>query len=155
MDIGIRRKKVLVISSFEESIKRQWKRKEEISRWESGKLPYFELKTYQMIQTQCGNKCGFSSWFDAFDKINEDIMGIDFDVAIVGAGAYGLPLSANIKRAGKSVIELCGLTPFMFGIVGQRHIDQGMLAEFGTEAWIRPVEEKPEWYKNIEGGCYW
>ena len=42
------------------------------------------------------------SWFDALDKMYKDIRELDFDVAIVGCGAYGLPLAAKIKSLGKA-----------------------------------------------------
>lgn len=42
------------------------------------------------------------------DKIKQ----IDFDVCIIGCGAYGLPLAAFVKRMGKQAIHLAGGTNY-------------------------------------------
>ena len=152
---GLSKKKVLVISSFSRSIEYQYARKDKLCKYPEWELPDFELKTFQMIETQFGNKRGYKNWFEAYDDIKEQILTIDFDVAIIGAGAYGFPLSAELRRQKKSVIELCSYTTMMFGIVGQRHIDFGFKEQYGTGEWIRPLETPPEYYKKIEGGCYW
>ena len=47
-------------------------------------------------------------------------MKIDFDVAIIGCGAYGFPLAAKLKQAGKQAIHLAGATQLLFGIKGKR-----------------------------------
>jgi len=148
-------RKVLLVSPFADSIKEQYLIKEKLSRWERSILPDFDLVTYKMILTMCGDKKEFNSWFEALKKIKEDILSIDFDVAIVGAGAYGLPLCMEIQKAGKQAIELCSFTPLLFGIIGKRHIDQGWFDDFGTPYWIRPKDEKPLYYLKIEDGAYW
>ena len=43
-----------------------------------------------------------------------------FDVAIIGCGAYGMPLAAMLKQAGKQAIHLGGATQLLFGIKGKR-----------------------------------
>ena len=148
-------KRVLVVTSFPESVKRQYARKSQISRWQISELPDFELLTYPMINTMMGNKMGFDSWFDAYEFIKIGVLSLDFDIAIVGAGEYGAPLCVDIKRAGKQAIELCSYTPLIFGVMGRRHQEHGVQEKFGTKAWIHPIEEKPAYYKEIENGCYW
>jgi len=152
---GLADKKVLVVSSFSESIKYQYERRDELAKYPGALLPKFELKTYQMLQTQCNQRCGFNSWFDAYSKVESDVLAIDFDVAIVGAGAYALPLCAAIKRSGRSAIEACSHTPTLFGVVCKRYVEDGTLARCGTKSWIRPMEDPPEYAKEIEDGCYW
>lgn len=152
---GLSEKKVLVVSSFSHSIEHQYSRKNRICKYPEWELPDFELKTFQMIETQFGNNRGYKNWFIAYNDVKERILNMDFDVAIIGAGAYGFPLSAALKKQGKMVIELCSYTTMMFGVVGQRHIDFGFKEQYGTDEWIRPMETPPEYYKKIEGGCYW
>ena len=148
-------KRVLVVTEFSDSIRFQYSRKEKIARWKISELPEFELITYQMINTMCGNSHGFNDFFEAYKKVRDDILKIDFDIVLIGAGAYGCNLSADIKRSGRGAIQLCSYTPLIFGVIGQRYIEQGVLDEFGTKDWIRPIEKKPDYYKEIEGGCYW
>ena len=86
-------------------------------------------------------------------------MKIDFDVAIVGCGAYGMPLCAKLKQAGKQAIQLAGATQILFGIRGRRwdevpHFQY--IRDFYNEAWAYPGDqEKPKGYKTVEDGCYW
>ncbi|WP_274095727.1 hypothetical protein [Riemerella anatipestifer] len=41
------------------------------------------------------------TWFDALEDMKNKIDLVDFDVAIIGCGAYGLPLASYIKNKGK------------------------------------------------------
>ena len=50
----------------------------------------------------------------------EKCIRLEFDVSIVGCGAYGFPLANEIKKKGKVAIHLTGATQLMFGIVGKR-----------------------------------
>ena len=152
---ALKGKKVLVINSFTDSIEYQYKRKELLAKSKDYVLPDFELLTYKTYVTQVGERPGeFKNFFQVLDKMLNDINKINFDVALIGAGAYGFPLSVEIKKMGKIALETCSRTPLFFGVYGERDVKQG-IEEYMTEAWIRPMEEPPKKYKDIEGGCYW
>ncbi len=155
--IALASKKVLVVTSVPDSVEYQYRRKDVISPYKISVLPEFTLITYRMIQTCQQDKKNFGTWFDALAHVEKDILSIDFDIAIVGAGFYGVPLCNAIKKAGKIAIEMCGLTPFIFGIAGKRFVQdqKGFYGKYMTDAWIRPFDEKPSWYAQVEGGCYW
>lgn len=57
----------------------------------------------------------FSDWFEALEHMYSEAMKEDFDVAIIGCGAYGFPLAAKIKKAGKIGIHLGGAAQLLFG----------------------------------------
>lgn len=152
---ALKGKKVLVVHPFEESIKRQFQNKEKLFE-NPDVLPEFELITYKAIQTNAGATCEYSSWFDALDSMYNDIKMLDFDVAIVGCGAYGLPLAAKIKKLNKQVIHLAGATQIMFGIRGSRWDVRPEMQKYFNEHWIRPSEsERPKDAQSVEGACYW
>lgn len=155
---ALKRKKVLVIHPFEESIKSQYKKRELIYP-NSEILPEFELKTLKAVQTICGEKDErFETWFDALEYMFQEAMKIDFDVAIIGCGAYGFPLAAKLKKAGKQAIHLGGATQLLFGIKGYRWENNypSKIATFFNDAWINPSpEETPKNAKTVEKGCYW
>jgi hypothetical protein len=110
---------------------------------------------YKTYVTQVGERPGgFKNSFEVLEKMLNDIKKIDFDVALIGAGAYGFPIAVEIKRMGKIAIETCGRTPLFFGIYGERDVKYG-IKENMTEAWIRPLENPPEKFKKVENGCYW
>lgn len=103
---ALERKKVLVVHPFEESIQHQYAIHEKIFK-NQDILPDFELITYKAIQTNAGGICDFNTWFEALDTMFEDIKKIDFDIAIIGCGAYGLPLAAKIKSLDKASYSSC------------------------------------------------
>ena len=81
-----------------------------------------------------------------------------FDVAIIGCGAYGLPLAATIKKMGKVAIHLGGATQLLFGISGARWRNNPAfhLQPLITDAWASPLEEeRPVGWEKIEEGGYW
>src|SRR5690606_9425105 len=92
-------KKVLVIHPFESDIQKQYNQRKNLYL-NPDILPEFELKTIKAIQTIAGQKSEFETWFDALDSMKKQVNQTDFDVAVIGAGAYGLPLAAHIKDLG-------------------------------------------------------
>jgi ketopantoate reductase len=86
--------------------------------------------------------------------MENEISKIDFDIAIIGCGAYGLPLAAHVKRMGKKVVHMGGATQLLFGIKGKRWEDSNF--KFINKYWVRPLEEeKPKDHKKVEDSCYW
>jgi hypothetical protein len=148
-------KKVLVIHPFQKSIQNQYSRRRRLFQ-NPAVLPEFELLTLKAVQSIAGNPVAFNSWFDALDWMCAQIAMIDFDVAIIGAGAYGLPLAAFIKRSGKKAIHLGGPTQILFGIRGHRWDQWPFFQQLYNEYWVRPLpEEVPDHYQMVEAGCYW
>lgn len=152
-------KKVLVIHPFKETIEKQYKRRKEIFPG-TNILPEFELKTLKAVQTVAGEKDErFVTWFDALEWMYQEAMKIDFDVAIIGCGAYGFPLAAKLKQAGKQAIHLAGATQLLFGIKGKRWEENAAfdyVQKFFNDAWVYPSDEdKPKEASKVENGCYW
>jgi hypothetical protein len=149
-------KNVLVIHPFAKSIELQYKKHGLLFK-DQNVLPDFNLTTIKAVQSIAGNKPeGFSSWFSALDYMKEKITSANFDFAIIGCGAYGLPLAAHVKRLGKKSIHLGGQTQVMFGIRGRRWEDRDFFLNMFNEYWVRPLpEEIPGKYNFVEDGCYW
>ena len=136
------------------TIKRQYSRKELLFQ-SKNILPDMDMLFYDAPQTQLGNKSGYKNWFEAYEKIVTDIRKIDFDIAIIAAGAYGYPLAAEIKAMGKQSIELCsGIYP-IFGIKVKTQLIIRKISQMYNSYWIFPIEAPPKNYMNIEKGAYW
>lgn len=151
-------KKVLVVHPFVESISYQYHNNRERLFVNPEVLPEFEsLVCIKAVQTQAGEKCQFRDWFEALDYMKKQIDECDYDVAIIGCGAYGMSLAAHVKRQGKVAIHLAGWTQMLFGVYGERWVSQqSKYSSVINQYWIRP--NKSENVKNgdkIEGGCYW
>lgn len=153
---ALKNKKVLVVHPFHESIKKQYTKREYL--FDNDLLPEFELKTLEAVQSVAGIKTRYKNWFEALDSMKARIDQIDFDFCIIGAGAYGFPLAAHVKRMGKKSIHLGGVTQLLFGIKGKRWETYFVYPYINlfNEYWIRPGEnEKPQNANTVEGGCYW
>ena len=149
-------KNVVLIHPFAKSIIAQYSKRELLFPGKNV-LPKFNLRVVKAVQTIAGNKDPrFNNWFEAIDYMYNEAMSKDFDVAIIGCGAYGYPLAAKIKAAGKIAIHMGGATQILFGIKGARWEQMDFFVKMFNENWIRPLpEETPEGNKKVEEGCYW
>ncbi len=148
-------KKVLVIHPFDKSIQHQ--HKNHALLFQNKKIyPTFELKTIRAVQSIANNSTPFKTWFDALDYMKSEIAKTDFDIAIIGAGAYGLPLAAYVKQIGKQAIHIGGATQLLFGIKGARWENYPEIYKLYNEHWNRPLlSEKPEGFNLLENGTFW
>lgn len=152
-------KKVLVVHPFTETIEKQYLKRELIHS-NPDSLPLFELKTLKSVQSIAG-ECSenFKNWFSALEYMEEEIDKIDYDICIIGCGAYGFPLAAHVKRSGKKAIHIGGATQLLFGIKGKRweNYSGGYdYTKFMNDFWVRPsIQETPKKAASVEGGCYW
>lgn len=154
---ALKGKKVLVIHPFSESIKIQYKKRELLFD-NPDILPEFHLKTITAVQSIANNTVPYKDWFEALESMKTKIKQTDFDISIIGCGAYGLPLGAYVKRIGKKAILLAGGTQLLFGIKGKRweRYPDSCYRDMFNKQWIYPSkEEKPKDAQKIEDGCYW
>ncbi len=152
-------RKVLIVHPFDQTIQSQYQKSRIKSIHHDARLlPDFDLKVYRTVQSIGGNKPPeFETWFDALDKMCTDISKIDFDIAIIGAGAYGMSLAAFIKRnLRKKAFHLGGATQLLFGIKGRRYDQRPIYSEsLYTEDWVYATE-RPDNYRAVEDkGPYW
>ena len=152
---ALKNKRILVIHPFEESIRHQYEKRAFLFNLPDI-LPEFELKTIKAVQSIAGNKPDFDDWFAALESMKEQINQADFDIALIGCGAYGFPLAAHVKRNGKKAVLMGGALQILFGIKGKRWESHPYVSKLINEHWIRPLDiEKPENSIKIDGGSYW
>ncbi|MEB3189384.1 MAG: hypothetical protein VKL42_03460, partial [Snowella sp.] len=96
------------------------------------------------------------NWQEVYDDVASVLQTGEYDVALFGCGGLGLPLAALAKRLGKIGIHLGGHLQLIFGIFGNRHLEQWWHQRCINTAWIRPLShEVPESAKRVENSCYW
>lgn len=146
-------KKVLVVHPFEKSIINNYKNKNKIFN-NPKTLPEFELKTIKAEQNLSNTE---SNYFETIKRTQEKISNIEFDIAIIGCGAQGLPLASFIKKElKKTSIHMAGATQILFGIIGKRWEKYPQTRSIVNEYWTRPLpEETPKNFELVENGCYW
>ena len=151
--LALENKKVLVIHPFSKTIESQYQENRDSIFKNKNILPKFNLTTLTAPITYPGSNLRSSNWFKILDNLTNDALKIDFDIAIIGCGAYGMPLAARLKKAGKKSIHLGGATQILFGIKGKRWDEQENFSNFYNNSWVYPSTYKS--YKNVENGCYW
>lgn len=149
-------RRVLVVHPFAQSIERQYNERRALLFRNPDTLPVFELRTIRAVQSIAGNRGGFESWFDALEAMCQQIERVDYDIAIIGAGAYGLPIAAFVKAQGKQAVHVGGAAQLLFGIKGRRWEDQPRYSALINDHWIRPsADETPPGHERVEGSAYW
>lgn len=163
---ALKGKKVLVIHPFSDSITKQYSIRDRLFT-NSEILPEFELKTIKAVQSIGGSSNGFKNWFDALSWMKNEMDRIDYDICLIGCGAYGFPLAAHAKRRGKKAIHLGGALQLLFGIKGNRWenptygvkewgIPKSFYSNLMNEHWVKPdQEDRPINANDVEGACYW
>jgi hypothetical protein len=146
-------KRILIISSFIESIQKQPK-----SVYPVDLFPGCTFIYLKPPQTNAMNKS--RDWFIEFNDFCQEIKNVenDFDVALCSCGGYGNPVCSYIHSLNKSAIYVGGVLQMYFGIYGKRWLQERkeILQLYMTKDWKRPSEnEKPIQYTNVESGCYW
>lgn len=155
---ALKGKKVLVVHPFVKTIESQYEKRKLL--FENDILPEFELKTIKAVQSIANEKTSFSDWFEALDYMKAEIDKQDYDVCLIGCGAYGFPLAAHIKRSGKKGFHMGGTLQLLFGIKGKRwegkYNDVYNYSQFFNNHWVRPSnDEKPLGANKVENACYW
>lgn len=159
---ALKGKKVLVVHPFEDTIRDQYLNNRTKLFSNLDILPEFHLITLKAVQS-VGGSSEFCDWFEALEYMKSKINKIDYDIAILGCGAYGFDLAAHIKRSGKKAVHLGGVSQLLFGIRGRRWEQtnqkwyiNGDYPDLMNEYWCRPGEsEKPIAAKKVEDACYW
>ena len=147
--------KVLVVHPFAKTIESQYRNNREEIFPGTNALPLFDLKTFKAVQTIADETDDrFKDWFEALDYMTDEISKFDFEIALIGCGAYGFQLSSRIKNMGKKAVHMGGSVQTLFGIKGSRW--DVKYSDIYNDSWVYPSdEETPKGYEKVEGGCYW
>ncbi len=121
---------------------------------------WFEGCEFQFLRppvTLAGNHEN-KDWKEHYEACVEQLRTLPpFDVALVGAGGYGMLLShAILKERGASVVYVGGALQLFFGVIGKRWFTNKQVMALMNSHWMRPVkEDQPAEYQRVERGCYW
>jgi hypothetical protein len=147
-------KTVLVVHPFVSSIQAQYERRRKIKTI-CDILPDFILTNIKPPVTFAGCEDA-SSWERNLQGLMGKVAREPFDVALIGCGAYGLPLGAFVKQLGRIAIHLGGATQLLFGIRGNRWDQRPKYVPFMDDSWVSPLKtERPPGADQVEQACYW
>ena len=153
---ALKGQKVLVIHYLADQIASQYKKRKLLFD-NPHVLPEFELHVMPAVQTIANNRDPrFDNWFLALDYMHEETKKFDYDIALLGCGAYGMPLAAKLKKDGKKVVYMGGVLQMLFGIYGSRWDTDPQARKLKNEHWVMPdFRYKPQNAESVENGCYW
>jgi hypothetical protein len=150
-------KRVVVISPFSRTIESQYARRDKVWAAKPDVLPKFELRTLRCPQIAgLLEKPEYPDWFTGLEALKAELASQPFDVAIIGAGAWSVPLATYAKSLGAFGIHLGGALQIMFGIMGRRWETNSPINSLRNEYWTRPSDdERPKKFLLQENGSYW
>jgi hypothetical protein len=150
-------KKVLVVLPFQESVKKQYENRHLLFE-NKDVLPTCDLIIYRPFNSYTDESATDCDWFWYLENMKEQIAAIEFDIALIAAGPFGLPLAAAIKNMGKKAIHVGGALQLLFGIKGSRWEERPEFAAFMNEYWIKPSGAEVPVQKvktSIDNSSYW
>jgi hypothetical protein len=142
---------VLIINNLSNLMKQQY---------ESGNIkricPDFpNVKKMTFYQNNCTffNNGPNNSIIETAEKICNNIKDIDFDCAVISAGAYSsLLFDYVVNSLNRKAFTIGGDLPVYFGIKTKRVEMSDRINDYFISV---PIEMRPLNYEKFEGGCYW
>jgi len=149
---------VLVLNSFEDSIRQQFAQRQKIFAHLNVRFPDFNLKIIKTPITFTSSEfsCPFPhrNFFETAEVLCDQVRNCDFDFALLGAGGYTTPLADTLQDMKKSHLQLGGMLQMYFGVYGGRY-DTPFFRQFMNEDWIRPLDsDKPDVEKRFFNAEY-
>jgi len=147
----------LVIHPFEKTIRAQLPHLASFGIYPESSLSFLDLRGRDTRILACPQFAYMvpprhPDWISALEELKAGMETEEFDVALIGAGAWSLPLAAHAKKIGKKGMHLGGSLQLLFGIKGVRFDESGIY----RKGWIRPLpEERPPNCQRMEKGAYW
>lgn len=151
-------KTVLLVNPFVDTMLEQYPHMDEIFPNRKVLPKNITFKTLKAVWFT-GRNDDFDTWFDALNYMYEEIMKLDFDIALLSCSAFGYNLAPMLKRAGRQAIQMGGSMQLLFGIWGARWDDYPPYLPLKNEHWVRPPKtEAPKDQKGkdeLDNSCYW
>jgi hypothetical protein len=153
---GLKNKRVLLVTPFAKSILKQYERRNLVWKNCPGFLPEFEIDFLRAPLSAGLVEPTFKTWSETLQNLKSQMDQRKFDVALIGAGAFSIPLAIHAQSKGAVGIHLGGQLQVLFGVMGGRWEENSNLSQFVNDHWVRPSgDEVPKHFKKMEGGCYW
>jgi hypothetical protein len=149
-------KRILIVHPFVHTFQAQIEHLRAVHR-----RPWLEGCTFQFVRppVTLGGQHRDQDWSVALQPTLDALSQVEpFDVALVGAGGYGMLLSHHLYRThpNSSVIYIGGALQLFFGVIGKRWFTQPEVMALVTSKWVRPLPaDRPVGWERVERGCYW
>jgi hypothetical protein len=151
--------RILVVTPFVSTIRRQSRRWRK-NWFQPMVYPRFKLELLRAPQTHGYAIGSHGGWSGTMQWLEQLVGQRRFDVAIIGAGSYSMPLGHYIRSLGGRALCAGGFAVTYFGVTYQRiqeqHLERGWHPWLANPGWVRPFpDERVEGFQAVEEGCYW
>lgn len=156
-------KKILLISPYAEFIATRAKADIYDSVWRTSGKKWFKPSAIECLKipysyiTATETHALYRDSVDLYKTICSQISKYEFDIALIGAGALGMPLANYIKSLGKVGISLGGHLQVIFGVAGARWRRDPEWQKYINPAWVDVPSSYQPMDKNdlTDQGAYW
>ena len=155
---ALRGRRVLIVHPFADTIRSQYAKHAAGKNllWPEAVLP----RDLDLVVVKAPSSLGRDAngtWSQALLDTEAAIDGaFPVDAALLGCGAYGLPLAAHVVSRGASAVYVGGGLQLLFGIMGKRWADRAEIMKVARASWVWPsAAETPPRAEVVEGGAYW
>lgn len=156
---ALKGKRVLILHPFIHTIHKQLEHLKELYPNRS----WFEGCQFRLVRppfTLAGNHNN-KDWKEHYEEciatLRKTYEEEPFDIALIGAGGYGMLLSHFLYSEFRvSTVYIGGALQIFFGVIGKRWFTNKKIMELVNDSWTRPlIEDKPSEFQRVERGCYW
>lgn len=154
-----RGKRVLLVCPFASVLARRADRNTFEAVWAKTGKRWFEPASVEALEFPYGfdqtTRDRYATCLDLLADIERRMEEREYDVALIAAGALGIPLASHARAHGKVGLSLGGALQVLFGVYGDRWAARsGWREQYFTPAWIRvPEEYRPDTRDTTED--YW
>ncbi len=154
-------KKVLLICPFAHLLAERANKETFEAVWSKTGKKWFNPSSVQSVEIPYGfaeeTQKNFPTSFDLLEHIYSLIDPLEYDVALIAAAGYAIPIATYIKRQNKVAIDVGGHLQVLFGVMGKRWRESKEYQEkYITDAWIdMPEKYKPKRTDVCDQGAYW
>lgn len=152
-------RRVVVVTPFAGSVAQQWTSRAgaDLFPGNPSVLPRFDLRIVRAPFSAGLRPPSHPDWHTALAHLKNEVAEDRFDIALIGAGAFSLPLCSFIRgELGSSAVHLGGALQLLFGIRGRRWESHPVIGPLFNENWSHPLpDETPRARWKNDGGAYW
>lgn len=141
----LRGRRVLLVCPFASLLAERARRETFEAVWAKTGRRWFEPAAVEALDFPYGiepaTRARYPDCLALRDEIAAALDEREFDVALIAAGALGIPLAAHVKATGRAGFSLGGPLQVLFGVHGERWLAMAHWRErFINDAWIRVPE---------------
>ncbi len=153
--------RVLIVSPFAELLARRANAETFEAVWRKTGKRWFNPASVDALEFPYGFEPATQQKYGSPNRLLDEILGrIDeraFDVALIGAAGYAIPIAAHIRQKGRIAIDLGGHIQVLFGVLGNRwRSSPEWMEAYVNEAWIdMPAQYQPTVADVCDRHAYW